>query len=201
MIYAYIRVSTDKQCCENQRHEIVNFASKNQFHIGHWTEEVISSKKSLPERKLGRLLSRLRKGDILITAEISRLGRNLFEVMTILHLCMQKNIEVWTIKDNYRLGADLQSKVLAFAFSLSAEIERELISQRTREALNRLKDSGCKLGRKSGSKNKSHILDGREGLVTELLEQGIPKVQIAKLLHVSVFTIYRFLSNSKVANL
>ena len=109
-------------------------------------------------KRLGILLKKLKKDDILICSEISRLGRNLLQVMTILNFCMQKEIQVWTIKDNYRLGADIQSKVLAFAFSLSAEIERNLISQRTKEALSRIKASGRKLGRQFGSRNKKHIL-------------------------------------------
>ena len=116
--------------------------------------------------------------------------------MTILNICMEKGAQVWTIKDNYRLGADIQSKVLAFAFSLSAEIERNLISQRTKEALARIKASGRKLGREFGSKNKHHILDGKEQEVIKLLNRGIPKTQIAKIMDVSIFTIYQFLKNT-----
>ena len=106
---------------------------------------------------------------------------------------MRKEAQVWTIKDNYRLGADIQSKVLAFAFSLSAEIERNLISQRTKEALARIKASGRKLGREFGSKNKKHILDGKEQDIIKLLNKGVPKTQIARLMNVSITTIYDFL--------
>ena len=162
MIYGYVRVSTDKQSLQNQKFEINNFCQMQQIKIDKWIAEMISGTKDFEKRKLGILLKKLIKDDILICSEISRLGRNLLQVMTILNFCMQKEIQVWTIKDNYRLGADIQSKVLAFAFSLSAEIERNLISQRTKEALSRIKASGRKLGRQFGSRNKKHILYGKE---------------------------------------
>lgn len=135
MIYGYIRVSTGKQNLDNQEFEIINFCQRENFLIDCWIRETVSGSKSFEERRLGVLLRRLKSGDILIASEISRLGRNLFQIMSILNICMQKNVQVRTIKDNYKLGADLQSKVLAFAFGLAAEIERDLISQRTREAL------------------------------------------------------------------
>lgn len=121
------------------------------------------------------------------------MGRNILQIMTILNVCMNKEAQIWTIKDNYRLGADIQSKILAFAFSLSAEIERNLISQRTQEALHRIRANGRKLGRDFGSRNKKHILDGREHEVVTLLQKKIPKTQIAKSLGVSITTIYNFL--------
>lgn len=197
MIYGYVRVSTDKQTLENQEFEINNFCEKEQIKIDRWITETISGTKDFEKRKLGKILKKLKKDDVLICSEISRLGRNLLQIMTILNLCMKKEAQVWTIKDNYRLGADIQSKVLAFAFSLSAEIERNLISQRTREALARLKADGKKLGRQTGSKNKKHILDGREHEVIKLINKGVPKTQIARLLGVSIFTIYKFLESNK----
>ncbi len=195
MIYGYLRVSTDKQTLENQKFEINNFCEKEHIKIDKWITETISGTKDFEKRKLGKLLKKLRKEDILICSEISRLGRNLLQIMTILNICMKKEAQVWTIKDNYRLGVDIQSKVLAFAFSLSAEIERNLISQRTKEALARLKANGKKLGRVSGSKNKKHILDGKEQSVLQLIHNGVSKIQVAKIHEVSVFTIYQFLKN------
>lgn len=135
MIYGYIRVSTDKQTVENQRFEIIKFCKREKITINQWIEETISGTTTVDKRKLGQLLKTLKKNDIIICSEISRLGRNLLMIMSILNECMQKEIKVWTIKDNYRLGNDISSKVLAFAFGLSAEIERNLISQRTKEAL------------------------------------------------------------------
>ena len=200
MIYGYVRVSTDKQSLQNQKFEINNFCQMQQIKIDKWIAEMISGTKDFEKRKLGILLKKLKKDDILICSEISRLGRNLLQVMTILNFCMQKEIQVWTIKDNYRLGADIQSKVLAFAFSLSAEIERNLISQRTKEALSRIKASGRKLGRQFGSRNKKHILDGKEKDILKLINKDLPKKQIAKLMRVSIFTLYQFLKNNPYQN-
>lgn len=156
MYYAYIRVSTDHQNIENQKHEILTYSQKHDIHIDKWIDETISSRKPLTERKLGKLLKRLKKGDILIASELSRLGRNLLEVMGILQHCLEKDCQIWTLKENYRLGSDIQSKVLAFAFSLASEIERQLISERTKNSLQRLKDEGKHLGRPRGFSYKSY---------------------------------------------
>ena len=193
MIYAYIRVSTDKQTLENQQFEIEKFCKNENITINQWITETISGTKDFEKRKLGKLLKRLKQGDILISSEISRFGRNLLQIMTILNICMKKGVQVWTIKDNYRLGSDIQSKVLAFAFGLAAEIERNLISQRTKEALARIKASGRKLGRSVGSKNKKHALDGKEDEVMTLINKGVSKTRIAKMMGVSTRTIYNFL--------
>lgn len=197
MIYGYIRVSSDKQTVENQRFEINNFCLKENMHIDGWIEETISGTKNYDKRELGRLLKKVQKDDLIICAELSRLGRSLFMIMEILSLCMKKECKVWTIKDNYRLGDDIQSKVLAFAFGLSAEIERNLISQRTKEALARKKAEGVVLGRQQGSKNKRHKLDGKRQSIDKWIELGVPYVRIAKRLHVHRVTLYRYLNDAK----
>ena len=160
MNYGYIRVSSDKQTVENQRFEIQNFARANNLTIDGWIEETISGTKNYDKRELGKLLKKVKQGDLIICAELSRLGRNLFMIMEILNICMTKDCKVWTIKDNYRLGEDIQSKVLAFAFGLSAEIERNLISQRTKEALARKKAEGVVLG--DLSEENHHMLNYQE---------------------------------------
>lgn len=197
MIYGYIRVSSDKQTVENQRFEINNFCSRAAMRIDGWIEETISGTKSYSKRELGKLLNRVQKDDLIICAELSRLGRNLFMIMEILNICMTKECRVWTIKDNYRLGEDIQSKVLAFAFGLSAEIERNLISQRTKEALARKKAEGMVLGRPKGSKNKKKKLDGKIEMITRMLERGATKALIAKRLKVSRNTLYLFLTQHR----
>ena len=109
MIYGYIRVSSDKQTVENQRFEIIKFSESHQLRINGWIEETISGTTAYNKRALGKLLRRVRAKDIIICTEISRLGRNLFMIMDILHLCMEKECQVWTVKEGYRLGEDIQS--------------------------------------------------------------------------------------------
>lgn len=196
MIYGYIRVSSDKQTVENQRFEINKFCEREKLTIDGWIEETISGTKAYNKRQLGTLLKRIQKDDLIICAELSRLGRNLFMIMEILNICMTKEAKVWTIKDNYRLGDDIQSKVLAFAFGLSAEIERNLISQRTKEALARKKAEGVTLGRPKGRRNdpKKYKLSGKETLIRELLNAGVSKRQIAKICKVDRNTLDRYLT-------
>ncbi len=191
MIYGYTRVSTELQNTENQKHEIQTFAKLQKIKVDKWVDEVISSRKSLKERQLGKLLKHLKKGDILIASELSRLGRNLLEVMGILQSCLEKDCQVWTLKENYKLGADIQSKVLAFAFSLAAEIERQLISQRTKESLKRIKDEGKHLGRPHGFSYKK--LDKKQEKIKELLSKGISKAEIARLIGCSWITLHRYI--------
>ncbi|MBE6341602.1 MAG: master DNA invertase Mpi family serine-type recombinase [Bacteroidales bacterium] len=195
MIYGYIRVSSDKQTVENQRFEISNFCRREKLNIDGWIEETISGTKNYDKRKLGTLLKRIQKGDLIICAELSRLGRNLFMIMEILNICMSKECRVWTIKDNYRLGDDIQSKVLAFAFGLSAEIERNLISQRTKEALARKKDEGVVLGRPKGRKSSpdKYKLSSKEVVISELLKDGVSQRKIAKICKVDRNTVARFI--------
>lgn len=193
MIYGYIRVSSDKQTVENQRFEINKFCERQNIMINDWIEETISGTKNYNKRQLGNLLKKVHKDDIIICSELSRLGRNLFMIMEILNICMTKECRVWTIKDNYRLGDDIQSKVLAFAFGLSAEIERNLISQRTKEALARKKAEGVVLGSPKGSKNKRHKLSGKGTIINDLINNGISKTQIAKELQISRNLLCSFL--------
>lgn len=191
MYYAYIRVSTDHQNVENQKHEILTYSQKHDIQIDRWIDETISSRKPLTERKLGKLLKKLKKGDILIATELSRLGRNLLEVMGILQNCLEKDCQIWTLKENYRLGADIQSKVLAFAFSLASEIERQLISERTKNSLQRLKDEGKHLGRPHGFSYRK--LQKKHDKIKELLDKNVTKAEIARLMGCSWITLHRYI--------
>ena len=201
MIYGYIRVSTDKQTTENQRFEITNYTKVKQLPIGKWIEETISATKKLENRKLGTLLNEMVKGDILIVSELSRLGRNLMQIMSILNYCMETEIQVFTIKENYELGNNINSKVLAFAFGLSAEIERNLISQRTKEALARKKAEGVILGRPKGSRSKTVKLTGRQNEIKELLDKKISKSAIGRILGVHRLTVHDFMKNHWVVEI
>jgi len=163
--------------------------------LNKWIEETISGAKNVEDRKLGKLLKRMKKGDILICSELSRLGRNLLMIMGILNECMNKDIQVWTIKDNYRLGSDINSKVLAFAFGLSAEIERNLISQRTKEALARKRAEGVVLGRPKGKKSSKTKLTGQEQKIKELLDKKVSYSAIGRILGVHRLTVSAFVKS------
>ena len=195
MIYGYIRVSNCKQTVENQRYEINQFCKKEKLVINGWIEESISGTQAYSKRKLGGLLRKVKKDDMIICAELYRLGRNLFMIMEILNVCMSKECRIWTIKDNYRLGDDIHSKVLAFAFGLSAEIERNLISQRTKEALARRKAEGVLLGRPKGKRNSpsKYKLSGKESYIEKKLKEGMSKSEIARRCRVGRSTLYCFM--------
>lgn len=194
MIFGYIRVSSDKQTVENQRFEIAKFCKSGNIEIDGWIEETVSGTRNYEKRQLGKLLRRVRKDDLIICAEISRLGRNLFMIMDILHICMEKGCKVWTIKDGYRLGDDIQSKVLAFAFGLSAEIERNLISSRTKEALARKKAEGVPLGRPLGSRTapERRKLYAKREMIERLLAKGVSKTEIARRCRVCRNTVAKY---------
>lgn len=159
----------------------------------------MSGTKSYDKRELGDLLGKVEKNDLIICSELSRLGRNLFMIMEILNQCMNKECRVWTIKDGYRLGDDIQSKVLAFAFGLSAEIERNLISQRTKEALARKKAEGVVLGRPKGRKSSKVKLSGKEDYIRELLKQEVSISEIARIYKVNRNTVSKFIKE-KIGN-
>lgn len=195
MRYGYVRVSSDKQTVENQRFEIKEFCHKESLQIDGWIEETVSGTRPYSKRRLGKLLRHVKDGDQIICSELSRLGRNLYMIMEILSLCMARGCSVWTIKDGYRLGDDIQSKVLAFAFGLSAEIERNLISQRTREALARLKAEGKPVGRPKGRRTSKEMstVYRHETYIRHALERGVSKRQIALQLHCGRNTLNRYI--------
>ncbi len=197
-IIGYIRVSSEKQTVSHQKHEIQKFAKNNNIDIQQWVEETISSRKHLTQRKLFKVLTNMKPGDILISCEISRLGRSILEIFKILENCLNKGCQIWTIKEKYRLGDDIQSKVIAFTFGVSAEIERNLISERTKASLENLKASGKKLGRPFSSKNKKLKLSDHANKIKQLLEQGVSKTKIAKEFKVERTTLRYFLKRENL---
>jgi len=197
-IIGYIRVSSTKQTVEHQKYEIEQFAKQNKIHLDKWVMETISSRQPLQKRKLGLLLDDLNDNDILISCEISRLGRSLLEVMRILEKCLNKNCQVWTIKENYRLGNDIQSKVMAFAFGLSAEIERNLISQRTKSSLDNIRATGKKLGRPLSAQSKKLKLSKNLNKIKQLLSTGISRYKIAQIMRVQPITVSRFINRMQL---
>lgn len=193
-VYAYLRVSTGKQDGENQKVGVEALAMRLNLEITEYIDdEGVSGTKEPDKRELGKLLEKLKPGDVLLAGEISRLGRSLFMVMRILEYCMNNGVKVYTAKDGYELGDNIQSKVLAFAFGLAAEIEREMISRRTKEALAKKKAEGVVLGRPKGRKNGTVKLSGRAEEIRLLKKAGVPNAQIAKALGVDRNTLAAYL--------
>ena len=200
MNYAYIRVSTDRQTIENQKFEILKKASANRVHIDEWIEETASGTKRADDRQLGILLKKMQSKDMMYITELSRLGRSLMEIMSILHDCMERDVRVVAIKEGYELGNNISSKVLAFAFGLSAEIERQLISQRTKEALERRRAEGGSLGRPKGSRNESVRLSGKQDAIRELLKNKVSISAIARIMGVNRQTVSSFIIITQLNN-
>ena len=195
MTYAYLRVSTDKQDYENQKIGVVAMAERMGLTIDkEILDDGVSGAKDPKKRELGKWLRKMKKGDTLLCSEISRLGRELYMIMRILEYLSKNEIHLHTDKDNFHLCDDIQSKVLAFAFGLSAEIERRLISQRTKEALARKRAEGVQLGGVPGKRLRLNpkCVEKHDWIVNQL-EAGTEKVIIAKKLHVSICTFYRYL--------
>lgn len=192
MIVGYIRVSTDKQHPENQKDEIYRYAEMNQWAIDKWVVEVVSGKKHVKGRKLGSLLKRLKGGDTLIVTEISRLSRSLTDIMTLMGQCISKGINIYTIKEKYCFDDSINSKVLCFAFGLVAEIERNLISMRIKEALALRRAEGKKLGRKEGYCPKMSTLENHKDKIMQMIRNGATNKDICMKYNVSKSTFIKF---------
>ena len=199
MIYGYLRVSTDEQDSNNQKLGVCKKAESLGLSVDDWIiDDGISGTKEPEKRLLGKLMKKLQKGDVIITSELSRLGRKLFMIMRILEFCMLHDVKVYTVKDGYELGDNIQSKVLAFAFGIAAEIERDMISQRTKEALARKRLEGVILGRPKGRRTSPDKLklSSKTVLINALLNEGVSQRKIAKISKVDRNTLARFLKNN-----
>jgi DNA invertase Pin-like site-specific DNA recombinase len=196
-VCGYVRVSTEAQDCNNQRVAIYDYAYKNNLTINKFVEVQASSRKSLQDRKTDLLLD-LEAGDVIVISELSRLGRSVSEVIQLINLFIQRKIQLIAIKENIQIreSLDLQSKMLVTLFSLFAEIERDLVSQRTKEALRALKRSGKRLGRPKG--HGKLILEDREDQVRKLLELQLSYSAISRMLRVDRATVLRFVKRYKI---
>ena len=195
MIVGYIRVSTEKQHPENQKDEICRYAASNGWAVDKWVVEVVSGKKHVKGRKLGGLIRRMKRGDTLIVTEISRLSRSLTDIMALMGRCMSRGINIYPIKEKYCFDDSINSKVLCFAFGLVAEIERNLISMRTKEALALRKAEGKSLGRQQGYCPKMDFLKSNEATIRQMLNEGVADKDICKRYQVSKSTFSKFKSN------
>ncbi|MDE5851835.1 MAG: recombinase family protein [Alistipes sp.] len=192
MIIAYLRVSTGKQTLANQQNEISKFTDSRNLHVDRWVTEIVSGKKSGRERKLGALIRRMKKGDTLIVTELSRLSRTLTDIMTIVGELLKKEVKLYSTKDRYSFDDTINSKVLCFAFGLVAEIERNLISMRTREALALRREQGIVLGRRKGSYTKlQQLIDDRVKIV-QMMNCGKSIAAICREYDVARNTFDRF---------
>ena len=198
MVYGYVRVSTEKQTSQNQKLAISEWAKHNDITIDEFIDETKSGALSPEERKLGGLLDRLQEGDTLIVTEISRLGRSILMILNILQKLLDKKIVTYAIKENFKLQDDLNTKVLAFAFGLSAEVERQLIIERTNAGLARAKLAGVHCGRAKGRKSDHVKLDKYKKKITDLYEAGVSINSLAHLFRVRWVTIQSYLKRQKI---
>lgn len=199
MIYGYLRVSSDEQDVNSQKQGVEQFAKDKGWTIDKYiTDEGVSGGKDPDKRNLGPLLKLVNKDDIIICSEISRLGRDLYMVMDILHFCMEKGCVIHTVKDRFTLGDDIQSKVLAFAFGLAAEIERQMIRQRTKEGLRLRMKMGVLVGRPIGTKLDPKVDEETKARIIEQYKWGVPLRRLAKNFNVDRNTVDRWLSRWKI---
>ena len=198
MIYAYIRVSTNYQTVQNQKIARRAYAKYHRLHNIVWVSETISGTKNPEKRKLGELLISVKDGDTIIVTELSRLGRSLMMILNVLQSLLEKNVRVIAIKEGYELGDNIQSKVLAFAFGLSAEIERTLLSERTKQGLERARKQGKHIGRKKGQKPKKYKLTGKAAYIKRERSSGRSKLSLAKELGVTWVTLNKFMAKNRI---
>lgn len=196
---AYLRVSTHSQNLDNQRLAILNFAQQEGITISDFIEVEASSQKTPQKRRLDEVFERLNKGDRLIVSELSRLGRSLGKIIAMVDALVKKEIHFTAIKEaiHFEGKQDMQTKVMITLFALFAEIERDLISERTKEGLAKARASGKQLGRPKGSFGYSK-LDGREEEIRSFLSKGVSKSSIAKITGVSRTTILHFIKTRQL---
>jgi DNA invertase Pin-like site-specific DNA recombinase len=193
---AYIRVSTDKQDLDNQRHGVIEYAKKNNLEPLTFFEDTASGKKSWRDRDLGKLIEQAKPNDILLVAEISRLARSTLQVLEILQECTKKELIVHVAKSNMIMDSSLNSRITATVLGLAAEIEREFISARTTEALAKRKAQGLPLGRPKGSHNHAKKLDKHKAEIKELLGKGVHKTSICRMYDCAPTTLYAWMDNN-----
>lgn len=196
---AYLRVSTSQQDLKNQRYEILDYAQRRGLQVDDFIEAEVSSRKGTVERMIDHLLSRLGAGDTVIVSELSRIGRSTVEILNIINSFTRKGVQLVAIKQNLTVSGngDMQSKVMLTMFSLFAEMERDLISERTKRALEAKKAAGVKIGRPKGRTSASK-LDGMEMQIGELLQKKVSLASIAKIFTVSRGTVYNFIYSRKL---
>ena len=195
-IYAYLRVSTKEQNSQYQKNMILNYSNEKNYAPIIFLDETMSGAKSYKNRALGNLITNLSSGDILLVNEFSRLGRSLLDILEIIKVINEKDARLIIVRDDLKIGDDINSKLLTTMFGIVSEIERDLLTSRVKEGLMAAKLRGVKLGRKPGlAKSK---LDPHKKLIQEYLDKEISKASIAKLLEVNKQTLYSFIKKYKM---
>lgn len=195
--YAYLRVSSDSQDVANQKHGIYEYC--NRVGIGNlaFVEDIVTGKKKWHERKLGSLIDGMTSGDKLIFAEVSRIARSTLQVLEVLEVCMDKGINVYIAKQNMQLDGSMQAKITATILGLAAEIEREFISMRTKEALAAKKAKGMELGRPRGPA-PTLKLDAKRKQIEKYLKLGLGLRPTAKLIGEAPSTLRDYIIRRKL---
>jgi DNA invertase Pin-like site-specific DNA recombinase len=191
-VFAYLRVSTDAQDVANQRHGVVRYCVDKRLLEPLFIEDTASGKTDWRVRPLGKLIERAGQGDVIVVSEVSRLARSTLQVLEIGRECIERGVHLHIAKTGIIFDDSMQSKIVATVLGLVAEIERDFISSRTKEALAKRKADGMKLGRPVGGA-KNLKLDKHADKIDGYLDKGINKVAIAKLLDVSPNTLYEWL--------
>jgi DNA invertase Pin-like site-specific DNA recombinase len=196
---AYLRISKDSQDIDNQRFALLDYAHRRRIKIDKFIEISISSRKSIKDRGIDDLLEQLEPKDRLIVSELSRLGRSLGQIIQIVDRLIKQKVRFAAVKENIILNGkqDIQTKVMVAMFGLFAEIERDLISERTKQGLAAARAKGKQLGRPKGSLGKSK-LDGKEEEIISLLKKDVSKSSIAKIMDVSRNTLLSFIKSRKL---
>jgi len=195
-VIGYLRVSAINQDLEKNKADILSYANDHDLGKVHFVQEVVSGKVSWIRRRIKEVIDQLGKNDWLIVPELSRLGRNMLEIMEIISEATRKEINIYAIKNNWRLNGTMESKVLLMVFSMAAEIERDLISSRTKEALRMKKEAGVKLGRPKGP-GKSKLDEHQEEIIA-LLRNGVPKKRVASKYGSSAVNLYNWILKNQL---
>ncbi|KAI9549168.1 hypothetical protein GHT06_006799 [Daphnia sinensis] len=192
LVFAYLRVSTDAQDVANQKHGVVRYCIDKKLLEPVFVEDTVSGKSDWRDRQLGKMIRGAGKGDVIVVSEVSRLARSTLQVLEIGRECIERGVHLHVAKNGIVFDDTMQSKIVTVVLGLVAEIERDFISSRTKEALAKRKAEGMKLGRPVGA-SKNLKLDKHAEKIDGYLEKGINKVAIAKLLDVSPNTLYEWL--------
>jgi len=196
---AYLRVSTNDQDTEKNKTDVRAFANRKDFGKVEFIEEKVSGRKPWRERKIKDIIDALGNGDRLIVPELSRLGRSTLEVLEILHITKQKDISVYSLKEGFELNSSIQSKIMSTMLALFAELEREFISQRTKEGLRAARAKGKQLGRPRGP-GKSKLDEFKEE-IEALLKTGSKQTYLAKKYGVTPATVSNFIKKNKISTI